>query len=197
MGRLPDNLRAIGVAPESIEIILLTHLHPDHSNGLIDREGRPVFPNAQLILHEREAAFWLKREAGEGDNERVRRNLVASKRATAPYRLRAVADGEALPGITAVLQPGHTPGHTCWLISGGGRRLLIWGDIVHLPKIQVPRPEAALVFDVDPVEAPRTRSRVLDWVSREQLPVGGAHLDAPGFGLFSRNGARYAYAPLT
>jgi glyoxylase-like metal-dependent hydrolase (beta-lactamase superfamily II) len=196
LGKLPENLRALGVPPESIETILLTHLHSDHANGLIDAEGKANFPNAELIVHEQESRFWLERDANDGDGERVRRTLTVSKQVTAPYRgrIRTVPDGEALPGITAVLQPGHTPGHTCWLIQSGGDRLLIWGDIVHLPSVQVPRPDSSLVYDVDPVLAPKTRAEVFDWVTRERLPVAGAHMPAPGFATITRQGAGYAYA---
>jgi glyoxylase-like metal-dependent hydrolase (beta-lactamase superfamily II) len=196
LGKLPENLRALGAPPESIETILLTHLHSDHANGLIDAEGKPNFPNAELIVHEEESRFWLERDANDGDSERVRRTLVISKQVTAPYRgrIRTVPDGEALPGITAVLQPGHTPGHTCWLIQSGGDRLLIWGDIVHLPSVQVPRPDSSLVYDVDPVLAPKTRAEVFDWVARERLPVAGAHMPAPGFATITRQDAGYAYA---
>jgi len=196
LGKLPENLRAIGVPPESIETILLTHLHSDHANGLIDAEGKANFPNAELILHEQESRFWLERDANDGDSERVRRTLVISKQVTAPYRgrIRSVPNGEVLPGITAVLQPGHTPGHTCWLLQSGDNRLLVWGDIVHLPSVQVPRPDSSLVYDVDPVLAPKTRAAVFDWVARERLPVAGAHMPAPGLATITRDGAGYAYA---
>ena len=196
LGKLPDNLRAVGAPPESIDTILMTHLHSDHANGLIDAEGKANFPNAELIVHEQESRFWLERDAKDGDSERVRRTLVVAKQVTAPYRgrIRTVPDGEVLPGITAVLQPGHTPGHTCWLLQDGGERLLIWGDIVHLPSVQVPRPDSSLVYDVDPVLAPKTRAQVFDWVARERLPVAGAHMPAPGFATVTRQGSGYAYA---
>ena len=194
LGRLPENLRALGTAPEDIDTILLTHLHSDHANGLIDAEGKAVFPNAGLVLHQEESRFWLERDAGAGDSDRVRRTLTVSKQVTAPYRarIRTVPDGEALPGIRAELNPGHTPGHTGWLIESGGERLLIWGDIVHLPAIQVPRPDAGLVYDVDAAMAPQTRRRVFDRVARERLAVAGAHLPFPGFATVERGGDGYA-----
>ena len=76
---------------------------------------------------------------------------------TAPYRdrIRRIKDGEVLPGITAMLRPGHTPGHTNWLIQSGGERLLIWGDIVHLASVQMARPDATLIFDVEPQRGAR------------------------------------------
>jgi len=197
LGKLPQNLRAIGVTPEAIDILLLTHLHPDHSLGLLDEAGRAVFPRAQLVVHEIEAEFWLDRTPSPDDSERVQRNTKAQRMVTAPYRerMRRIADGEVLPGITAMLRPGHTPGHTNWLIQSGNDRLLIWGDIVHLAAVQLARPDATLVFDVAPETARATRQRVLDWVAAEGLCVAGAHLPFPGFGRVVRAGDGYAYAP--
>jgi glyoxylase-like metal-dependent hydrolase (beta-lactamase superfamily II) len=195
LGKLPENLRAAGAAPEDIDVILLTHLHSDHSFGLVDQAGRAVFSKAELVVHETEAAFWLDREVQPGDSERVRNNCAAQRRVTAPYRnrIRRIKDGEVQPGITAMRRPGHTPGHTNWLIQSGGDRLLIWGDIVHVAAVQVPRLDAALIFDVDPDLARATRRQVFDWVAGERLTVAGAHLPFPGFGRLERSGQGFQY----
>jgi glyoxylase-like metal-dependent hydrolase (beta-lactamase superfamily II) len=193
LGKLPQNLRAIGVDPAAIDIIMLTHLHSDHSLGLVDTEGKAVFPNAELIMHEAEAAFWLDRTLQDSDPERVSKNSKAQRVVTVPYRdrIRRIKDGEVLPGITAMLRPGHTPGHTNWLMQSGGERILIWGDIVHLAAVQLARPEAKLIYDVDTDLAAATRLLVLDWVANERLVVAGAHLGFPGFGRVERSGERF------
>jgi glyoxylase-like metal-dependent hydrolase (beta-lactamase superfamily II) len=193
LGKLPDNLRAIGVDPSAIDVVALTHLHSDHSMGLLDEAGRKVFPNAELMLHEVEAAFWLDRALQPGDSERIVNNSKKQRELIAPYRdrIRRVKDGEVLPGITAMLRPGHTPGHTNWLIHSGGERLLIWGDIVHLASVQLARPEARLIYDVDTDLAARTRAEVLEWAARKKLVVAGAHLGFPGFGRVVRTGDRF------
>jgi glyoxylase-like metal-dependent hydrolase (beta-lactamase superfamily II) len=197
LGKLPDNLRARGIALAEIETIFLTHLHPDHSNGLVDDAGRPHYPNAELIVHEAEAAFWLDRDEASAPNDRIRRGIANNRTATAPYRgrLRTVPDGEAMPGISAVLMPGHTPGHTGWLIQSGSDGLLIWGDLVHLAAIQIPRPDTGLVYDVDPQMACATRKRMFDRISADKLQVGGAHMDFPGFGAVVRKGTGFAFEP--
>jgi glyoxylase-like metal-dependent hydrolase (beta-lactamase superfamily II) len=197
LGKLPQNLRALGVTPERIETIFLTHLHPDHSNGLVDDAGNAIYSNAEVVLHETEAAFWLDRDEASGATERIRRNIAKTKVTTAPYRarMRTVRDGEAVPGMSALLLAGHTPGHTGWLIQSGKDSLLIWGDLVHLAAIQIARPDTGLVYDVDPQAACATRRRMFDRVAADKLAVAGAHLDFPGFGTIVRKGAGFAFEP--
>ncbi len=198
LGKLPASLRAAGVALELIDTIFLTHLHPDHSNGLVDDDGRAIFPNAEVILHEQEAHFWLDRDELTAPNERIRRNIAKARVTTDPYRarMRMVGDGEALPGVSAILQAGHTPGHTGWLLQSGNDSLLIWGDLVHLASIQVPRPDTGLVFDVDPQQAGETRKRMFDRIAADKLMVGGAHMDFPGFGVLTRKGTEFRFEPV-
>jgi glyoxylase-like metal-dependent hydrolase (beta-lactamase superfamily II) len=196
LGKLPEHLRAFGVAPEEIAAVFLTHIHPDHSNGLVDDAGRAVFANAELILHEAEAQFWLDRDEASGESERIRRNIAKAAVATAPYRsrMRLVREGEALSGVSAVALPGHTPGHTGWLIASGKESLLIWGDLVHLASVQVARPDTGLVFDVDPQQACATRLRTFDRIAADKLMVG-AHMDFPGFGTVVRKEVGFAFEP--
>jgi glyoxylase-like metal-dependent hydrolase (beta-lactamase superfamily II) len=194
LGKLPENLRAIGADPAEIDIVMLTHLHSDHSLGLVDEQGRAVFLKAELFIHEVEAAFWLDRTLQPDDSERIVSNSNRQRAVTAPYRnrIRRIRDGEVLPGITAMMRPGHTPGHTNWLIESGGERVLIWGDIVHLASVQLARPDARLIYDVDTDLAAQTRQTVLEWCVRENLTVAGAHLGFPGFGRVTKRGDRFS-----
>jgi glyoxylase-like metal-dependent hydrolase (beta-lactamase superfamily II) len=195
LGKLPDNLRAIGVAPETIDFVLLTHIHPDHSNGLVDDAGQANFPNAEVIVSGEDLQFWVEREPQARDPEMRQRNMAASRRAFAPYRerVRPIGGGDPLPGISAHPQPGHTPGHTGWLVTSAGDALLLWGDIVHFAGLQFAQPDVALTFDIDPEAARRSRTRVFDWVSTDRIRVAGAHLDLPAFGRVARDRSGYRF----
>jgi glyoxylase-like metal-dependent hydrolase (beta-lactamase superfamily II) len=198
LGRLAGNLAAVGVKPEDIDTILVTHLHPDHVGGLVDGAGQAVFPKAELVVHAADATYWSDDKVLAQAPEGQERQFVELSRATlAAYRdrTRTVTGGEPVPGITAVPAPGHTPGHTGWLVASGGDALLIWGDIVHLPGLQFAHPEAGMVFDVDGAQAIASRRRIMDMAATDRLRVTGMHMDFPGFGHVVRAGGAYAFVP--
>ncbi len=197
LGKLPENLRAAGVPPESVTHIVMTHLHPDHANGLVDDAGAPHYPNAEIVVHETEAAFWMRPDA-VNDPDRVKGNRARTKINLQPYlqRIRRVRDGEDFSGFTPVLAPGHTPGHTCWLLAAGsGGGFMAFGDVVHLSAIQIAHPDAALTYDLDKDRAVLSRKRILDMAASERLAIAGAHVNAPGFGYVVRKGLSYAFEP--
>jgi glyoxylase-like metal-dependent hydrolase (beta-lactamase superfamily II) len=196
LGQLGAALRAQGVTPAQIDIVFMTHVHRDHFGGLLDEEGSAAFPSAQLVLHEKEAGFWLD-TVREDLPQRARRNYDITQRALALYsdRLRRVKDNEPISGVSAHLAPGHTPGHTAWVVQSDGQTMLAWGDLIHLAHIHLPAPHIAMEYDLDPATAQATRRRVLDWVATEKIPVAGAHLPAPGIGAIVRSGSGYAYGP--
>jgi glyoxylase-like metal-dependent hydrolase (beta-lactamase superfamily II) len=193
LGKLPDNLRAAGVAPDTITHVLLTHIHPDHSNGLIDGAGKAWYPNAEIVVQDDEMKFWCERELSEAAHERQRTNMIRARNSVAPYAKRTtrIGNGEFLPGIHAQKSPGHTPGHNTWIIEGGGDSLIIWGDTIHMAFLQLARPDIAFIFDVDPEQAVKSRLRLLDQVSSDRIRIAGMHLDFPGYGYVKRREGRY------
>ncbi len=194
LGKLPDNLRAGGIEPAAVDCILLTHIHPDHANGLVDDHGEAVYPNAEILVHEKEHDFWMA-EGDPTEPEAVKRSRARNKINMKPYRerTRRMRDGEEALGCAPILAAGHTPGHTCWRIGSGREAFLAWGDIVHLSAVQISHPDTALVYDIDPDEARRSRHRILDMMANERIIVAGAHVNAPGFGRIVRKGGSYAF----
>ncbi len=194
-GELRDNLLRAGTQPTDVDTILLTHAHPDHVGGLLDAHGHPVFPNAELLIHPRELSFWEDDGNLARSNDRARGNFLLARQVFAGYRrnLRLLAEGDVLPGISMVPLPGHTPGHTGYRVESEGRSVLIWGDIVHFPHIQIARPDVCIAFDQEPQRAAAARSALLDMVSADRLIVAGMHLGELGFARIQRIGRSYAF----
>lgn len=198
MGKSRDKLAALGIAPERVKTILITHAHVDHVSGLVDAEGAAVFGNAELVMHAAEAEFWLDAATAAAAPEAAKGAFSTAQGALGPYqgRLRLLSGGqEAVPGVVIQPLPGHTPGHSGWLVSSGSDSLLIWGDVVHLPGIQFAHPAAGLMFDTDSDLARVSRRRALEMAAAEKLLVAGMHLDFPTFGHVVTAGDGFAFVP--
>jgi len=198
LGHMHARLAQAGVRHDEIRSIFLTHAHKDHFGGLVDDAGKAMFPNAEIVLHEVEAAFWFDTPP-EAMIERARAAMPFNAKAFGPYqgRIRRVPEGGGMQGLAARLAPGHTPGHTAWVIETGAAPLVAWGDVVHLAALHLVRPETAMVYDLDPSLAVATRKAMLHWVSETGATVAGCHLDAPGLGQIVQAQGRYTYRPLT
>jgi len=198
-GFVQCNLAAAGVDPKSIDTVLLTHMHPDHSAGLTDMSnGELLFPNAELVMHENELPHWFDDGAMAKADERAKKLFFqAGREQVAPYksRTRLFQQGEVFPGVTAIPSHGHTPGHTAYLIASGDHQLMIWGDTVHVPEVQTAVPEAGMGFDTDLAMAAASRKRMFDRVSADGMLVAGMHTHFPGFGRLARRGEAFALYP--
>jgi glyoxylase-like metal-dependent hydrolase (beta-lactamase superfamily II) len=200
-GKLLDNLAAVGVTPDAIDTLLLTHLHSDHVFGLTSPDGTAVFKDAEFVVHANELDFWLDNGNMSRASDYFKRYFSNAREAVAPYakRIRKITgDGEeVISGVTAVLLPGHTPGMTGYRIVSGQDQLLVWADVVHVPHLQFAHPEWGMKFDTDMDKAAATRRRTFDIASTDRVLVTGMHLGFPGFGHVVRNGAGYSFIPAT
>jgi glyoxylase-like metal-dependent hydrolase (beta-lactamase superfamily II) len=182
-GALPSRLAAAGIEREDIDVVLLTHLHLDH-DGWVWSNGAPYFPNASVRFG---AADWPALVEGrEGETADMMRELDAAGR-TDPIE----GDGEVVPGISALATPGHTPGHTMYVLSSGEQRALILGDAISCP-IQIAEPEFEAMADADRELGIATRERILRELEGSDTLVGGPHFPGLEFGrVLVGSGKRY------
>ncbi len=199
-GTLLKNLRAAGYDPGQVDVVLLTHMHPDHACGLLTEDGKAAFPNAEVRAAQAEVDYWLNPENVSKVAADKQGMFQMALDAVAPYRaagrFKPYAPGETLvSNIVATPANGHTPGHSAYLFKSREQSLLIWGDIVHSHATQFPRPEVVLEFDVDSKQAVATRKRLLADAAKNKLWVGGMHLPFPGLGHVRAESKGYAWVP--
>ena len=201
--KLFDNLASVGVAPEQVDMIFLTHMHGDHIGGLL-RDGKVAFPNAKLHIAVPEAAYWTSEEVMKSMPENRRGGFVSAQNVINAYKQDAafttielldIDDAAQQEGITSYKAFGHTPGHTMFLIKSKGEQLLIWGDLTHVTPIQMPYPEISVTYDVDPKMAAESRKKVLEFVTANKVPVAGMHIAFPAIGKVEEYGKGYKLIP--
>lgn len=199
LGHVPEALAAAGVKPEAISTVIITHLHPDHANGLVGADGKAAFPAAEVVISTPELAFWKDDGIMSKAPAQMKSFFEMARNAVAPYegKMRQIeGEAEIVPGITALPARGHTPGHLALRIGSGDANLLIFTDVIHVAALQFSRPEWAIAFDVDQDTAIATRKKILDMASADRLLVAGMHLPFPGIGHVARDGDAYSYVPM-
>ena len=200
LGHLLDNLIASGYRPEQVDRVLVTHLHPDHIGGLV-ADGRRVFPNATVHVERKEMNFWLSAAALEAAPEDRKAFFRGAAMSIDPYaragRLEPFSGTTELSsGITAVSSPGHTPGHTTYVIESKGRKLVLWGDLMEVAAIHFVEPATTIAFDVDGREAVARRPKAYADAAAGRHLVGASHLPFPGIGHLRAEPEGYAWVPV-
>lgn len=200
MGNVPAHLKALGIAPESIDVVLLTHLHADHFAGLLAPGGVRAFPKAVVRLPQAEFDYWTAPATEAALPEGARPRIAMLRAALAPYQAAGVLKPfkpgeEPYPGVKGLPSPGHTPGHTGYAFGSGKEVFWAVGDIVHFAKIQFPRPEVTVTFDTDGPKAAESRKLLLQQAAKAGAVIGGAHLPFPALGRVEARGQAFAWLP--
>jgi glyoxylase-like metal-dependent hydrolase (beta-lactamase superfamily II) len=198
-GKLLQNLQAEGIAPEDIDMVILTHCHPDHIGGNTLDNGKPAFPNARFAMWKDEWDFWTSKQAEEKLDEHVREVLLSVARKNLPTiqeRLDLIKrEREILPGIHAIAAPGHTPGHMALVISSGDEQLLCISDTALHP-IHIEQPEWCAAVDFAPDQVVATRRRLLNRAAVEKALVLAFHFPFPGLGHIVQKGEAWRWQPI-
>ncbi|HEY4194992.1 MAG TPA: MBL fold metallo-hydrolase [Mucilaginibacter sp.] len=199
-GFLLKSLEAVGYAPGNIDAILLTHIHSDHSGGLTKGDTR-IFPNAVVYVNALDVAYWLSEENRVKAGPVHQRDFINGKIKIEPYlqsgQLQTFeGKTELFPGLSALPAPGHTPGHTYYVLEDNDEKIVFCGDIAHVPAVQFALPRASSIYDVDPVQAAHARKKALADAAKERYWLATVHASFPGIGHVATNGAGYGWFPI-
>ena len=194
-GKLAANMKAAGIDPAKIETILISHCHPDHIFGLMEKDpNKPVYPNAELIISDVEYKFWTDPAVIDRLPE-ARKGLARRIQAVFPTwkNIRQVeGEPEVAPGIRLVSSPGHTPGHRAFHLSSGSSQLMISNDTAYVPALVVANPGWHGQYDQNAAMAEESRRKLLDRVIADKIMICGYHFPFPGAGTIGKDGAGYA-----
>ena len=201
-GTLNQNLAAAGIDRNSIDVVVISHFHADHVNGLLAADNKSAaFPNAEIKVPANEWKFWM--DDGEMSRASAGRmtELFANNRRVFDVLGRKVTvydwDKEVVPGVTAVGTPGHSIGHTSFVVASGGKRVFVQSDVCNNVFVFAPRPDWQGFFDQDPPQAAATRRRVYDMLVAEKLPVQAYHFPFPALRMVEKAGNGYRTGPIT
>ncbi|MDR2731207.1 MAG: MBL fold metallo-hydrolase [Treponema sp.] len=192
-GVILDKVIKLGVQPEKVDAILITHLHGDHF-GTMQKDGKAIFPNAKVYLSAKEREYFTKTALNQGAVNALAAygaNVITFEPAELGMKL-----NEILPGISPAAAYGHTPGHTVYLIEDGNAKFIVAGDLLHVAPVQFPLPGISASYDTDKDTAGVTRKQVLEYAAKNNIPLGGMHIVYPGVGDVRAAGAGFTFTPL-
>ena len=199
VGQYHSNLQAAGIDRNAVDVVIISHFHPDHINGLVGPENKPAFPNAEIMVPEVEAAFWADEANTSKLPEVARGGMANAKRVFGIVnKVTKYQPGkELVPGITAIDSPGHTPGHVSHVVASGNSKVLVQADVTAGAVTLFARhPEWQFIFDTDKPQAVETRKKIYDMAASERMMVQGYHIAFPSMVYVERNGTGYRLVPV-
>ncbi len=200
LGHLLENLVASGYRPEQVDAVLITHMHVDHVGGLA-ADAKAAFANAVVYVDQHDADFWLSQANLDKAPAEMKDFFRGAMTSLKPYvgtdKFKPFnGSTELFPGVRAVATPGHTPGHTIYVIESKGQKLVLWGDLIHVAAVQFPEPAVTIAFDTDSPAAARQRAKAFADAAKGRFLVGAVHLPFPGIGHLRSDGKGYAWVPV-
>ena len=200
LGNLLANLQAAGYSPDQVDEIYVTHLHTDHIGGLT-RDGTPSFANATIRADVREAGRYLSQAQMDAAPADEREDYESAMTIFKPYiaaKKFKPFDGETqlIPGVRAMPAPGHTPGHTVYVLESRGERMVVWGDLMHVAALQFPLPSATVQTDWNTLQSAQQRRLIFADVAKHGYFAAAAHVAFPGIGKLRLEGDGYAWVPV-
>jgi glyoxylase-like metal-dependent hydrolase (beta-lactamase superfamily II) len=199
-GLCQANLAAAGIDAKAIDIVVLSHLHPDHINGVKTADGALAFPNAEIKAPAPDWAFWMSDDNMSKAATDMMKGYFANTRKVlsdiAGKVTRYEWGKEVAPGITAIDASGHTPGHTAFAVASGSGRVLVQSDVTNIPELFLRNPDWHVAFDIDPDKAVTTRRKFYDMAAAEKALIAGFHFAFPSLGYVEKDGAGYRLVPV-
>jgi len=195
-GKLRAMLAGAGFSPEAVDIVVITHFHPDHIGGLME-DGKPAFPNARYVTGEAEYNFWTSADRMSGPTEGLAKLVAANVKPLAEKMSFLKGEATVASGITSIEAFGHTPGHMAFNIESGGKRLVLTADAANHYIVSLQRPDWHVRFDGDKQAAAATRKSLFGMIAADRVPFTGYHMPFPAVGFVEPLGSGFRYVPVS